>query len=114
MPVIKNQKGGRAVVRVVNGSETLTIAGNSSVSNVATTSEVVTGATIGRIFWTGACTIARGSNTVFSSLVNTSGTWDLSGSGMAFVDYDAATLAITAAAATVVVEITKSPQSGGA
>ena len=114
MAVIKNQPGGRVAIRTVNTTDTIVVAGNTSVSNIASTGETVVSASIGRIYWTGACTVARGGTTVFSALVNTSGTWDLASAGMAFNDANTANVIITATAATVVVELTKNPQSGGA
>ena len=46
---------------------TYTIAGNNSVSNVATGTEIISGVTIKRITWgsdTGSWTVKRGSNTI--------------------------------------------------
>ena len=66
MTILTNKLNGSIVIHVV-ANTTLTIAGNNSVSNVATGSEVLTGATIRRVKFgsdVGRWTVKRGSNTV--------------------------------------------------
>lgn len=85
MRLVANKTGGEAVLHII-GTETITIAGASGVSNVATASETVIGATITQIVWGTDGTagshwnIKRGANTV--AILNNSGEMDFAGSGM--------------------------------
>lgn len=82
--VISNKKYGEVQLLVTSNS-TVIVAGNSSVSNVATSDEVLSGASISKI-WFGSPSgnaaywdIRRGSNLVF--VADTSGYIDFAGHG---------------------------------
>lgn len=66
MSIISNGINGKTILHYV-ANATVVVAGNNSVSNVATSTEVITGATIRQVLWgtdTGAWTVKRGANTV--------------------------------------------------
>lgn len=82
MTVLQNKKNLSTLVHHV-ANATLTIAGNSSVSNVATSDEILTGATIKQV-WFGAAgdgywVVKRGSNTV--GVYSSTGWTDYAGNG---------------------------------
>lgn len=66
MTIISN-KLGQSTTLHVNANTTLVVAGNNSVSNIASASETVVSANIRRIWTGGACSISRGANVVFTS-----------------------------------------------
>lgn len=80
------------------GNSTITIAGNSSTSNVATSNEILTGAVIKQVWWgsqpnEGACWIVkRGSNTV--GVYDSTGWADYAGNGKALLKDQSATLVL--------------------
>lgn len=80
MRIISN-KLGQAVTLHFTASETVTITGNSSVSNIAMGSEIVSGSAIRRIWYGGPATISRGANLVSSA--TGSGEHDFAGHGSA-------------------------------
>ena len=78
-----NAVGGRAVIHAT-ANATIVIAGNNTVSNVATTSQVLTGASISKI-WFGAApsgywNVLRGANLVAS--FESSGTYEFNGAAL--------------------------------
>lgn len=94
MRLIANKSGGEAVLHFTV-SNTVIIAGNNTVSNVATSSETVTGALITQAFWgvggagttDGYWKVERGANTVL--ILDQSGHVDYSASGVGIkLDYD--------------------------
>jgi len=109
MPVAQNQKGGRALVRNASANATYVIAGNSSVSNVASTGEIVASAVITNLLWStdGTVTILRGANTI--CILTGTGAWSLREFGITLPEYPAANLVInfSSANSTAVVELAK-------
>lgn len=101
MILVTNKKGGEAVLHFT-GTETVTIAGNNSVSNVATAGETVNSATINQVFY--GCTpgstwtISRGANVV--AVLAQSGHNDYAGAGTALKLDAAAPLTVTLSAGT--------------
>lgn len=90
MRLITNKTGGEVVLHfnlAAAGSETITIAGNNSVSNVATADETVNAAYITQIFFGSASAIdgywlvKRGANTV--AMLDSTGWHDYAGNGAA-------------------------------
>lgn len=66
MAILSNKLNGPVVIHTVANS-TLTIAGNNSVSNVATSTEVLTGAVVKKVMYgsdAGHWSIKRGANTI--------------------------------------------------
>ena len=84
--VQQNRKNTSAVIHIT-GSNTVTIAGNSTVSDVAIGNEVLTGCTITQVFCGSSSgngaywTIKRGANTV--AVLDSTGYFDYAGAGMA-------------------------------
>ena len=84
--VQQNRKNTSAVIHIT-GSNTITIAGNSTVSDVAISNEVLTGCTITQVFCGSSSgngaywTIKRGANTV--AVLDSTGYFDYAGAGMA-------------------------------
>jgi len=84
--VQQNRKNTSAVIHIT-GSNTITIAGNSTVSDVAIGNEVLTGCTITQVFCGSSSgngaywTIKRGANTV--AVLDSTGYYDYAGAGMA-------------------------------
>ena len=82
--ILQNKKN-LALVIHSSGSNTITIAGNSSTSNVAISDEILTGAAIKQVWWgsqpnEGACWIVkRGSNTI--GVYDSTGWTDYAGNG---------------------------------
>jgi hypothetical protein len=85
MRLVTNKTGGEVVLHFTS-TETVTVAGNNSVSNVATSTETVNSATITQLFWgtddvAGAhWQISRGANVV--AILSQSGSKDFAGTGM--------------------------------
>ncbi len=106
MPLVYTQnKGGKAVVRNT-ANQTYVVAGNSAVSNIASSGETIVGASLSQIWWTGDWTVKRGSNTVL--VLKDSGSWDLNGSGINLNEFPDATLVLEAAnTGTIIVELSK-------
>ena len=95
--VISNRKNTSVVLHVASAnSGNLIIAGNSSVSNVAISDEVLTGAYITQVVWgcdgTGHIQILRGANLV--AVYDSTGQHEYAGTGMPINMYPAANLAI--------------------
>lgn len=93
MAVTINRKNTSAVIHITANS-TITVAGNSSVSNVAINNEVLTGCTIVQAF-SGAgngayWTVKRGANTAL--VLDSTGYYDFAGSGMALTMDPGATI----------------------
>ena len=95
--VIQNKKNLSVTIHAT-GSNTITIAGNSSTSNVATGDEILTGAAIKQVWWgsqplDGACWIVkRGSNTI--GVYDSTGWTDYAGNGGMISKDAGATIAI--------------------
>jgi hypothetical protein len=115
MTIINNKKGLSAVVHLTSNA-TITVTGNSSVSNVAIGDETVIGAYISQIWYgsangaTGYWEIKRGANTV--GVFSGTGYMDFAGNGIALNNDSSATLVAnlnSAAAGFIVIELTKSP-----
>jgi hypothetical protein len=93
--ILSNKKNTSAVILITSNS-TLTIAGNSTVSNVATGSEVLTGCSISQIFcgsnsgnaayWV----VKRGTD--LTAILDSTGYFDYAGCGMALTNSPTATL----------------------
>ena len=113
MPIIVNQPNGKLVVsRTGAGSDTITLA-NGDVAGTAPGANT-TGYVITKIIWsgTGATTILRGANTLYT-LAGT-GVWDLSQMGIADARDAAGTLVVTTAAGgSAIVEVKKLPANVG-
>lgn len=62
--ILSNKPNGSVTIHVTNANAALVIAGNTSVSNVAASGEILTGATIRKVWWgidnAGSIQIARG------------------------------------------------------
>ena len=95
--VISNRKNTSVVLHVASAnSGNLVIAGNSSVSNVAISDEVLTGAYITQVVWgcdgTGHIQVLRGANLV--AVYDSTGQHEYAGTGMPINMYPAANLSI--------------------
>lgn len=95
--ITSNKKNTAATIHVANANASLVIAGNSSVSSIATGDEVLTGAYITQVFFgrssaDGGVAIYRGANLV--AAYDTSCFMDYAGTGMALTVDQAATLEI--------------------
>lgn len=111
---INTNKAGGLTTILFTANASLTIAGNTGASNVASTGETVTGATITQI-WAGSpsgnaayWTIKRGSNTMF--VVDSTCYLDFRGNGVGITLDQAATLEANlngATAGSLLVEIRK-------
>lgn len=65
--VLSNKKNTKATLHFTPANTTVIVAGNNSVSNVAITDEVLSGANINQLYWgtdAGSIQILRGANTV--------------------------------------------------
>ena len=105
--IMANRKNSSVTLHAVS-NVSITIAGNNSVSNVATGDEVLTGANVRRIWWStdGLITIKRGSNVV--GQYTQSGYHDYSGhQGAINLDPGATFVANMAANSFLVVELGK-------
>jgi hypothetical protein len=82
MAVISNQLKGKVVLHYVANSANVIIAGNSTVSNVALSTENIGGATVRKVAWSsnGTWTVARGANTLL--ILHGAGSIDFSAMGM--------------------------------
>lgn len=82
--ITSNKKNTSAVIHFASSNATLTIAGNSSVSSIATGDEVITGAYITQIAWgcdgVGHIQISRGSSLV--GVYDSTGFVEYAGTGM--------------------------------
>lgn len=94
--ILQNRKN-LSVTVLADANTTLTIAGNSSVSNVATSDEVLTGAAIKQLWYGtsngGHWTVKRGSNTV--AVFDSTGYVDYAGCGCMLNKDAAGTLVLT-------------------
>lgn len=74
MRIVSNKYRGQSFVLHTNASNTVVVVGNSGATPLAKDDEVVAGATVRRIWAacgsSGVVTIARGSNTIFSTTVS--------------------------------------------
>lgn len=106
MPLVSTKnKGGHALIRET-ANATYVIAGNNSVSNIASAGETVNTAAFSQIWWTGDWTIKRGANTVF--VLKDSGYWDFNGAGVSLSEFGSANLVIEAAnTGTIIIEMSK-------
>lgn len=110
MDIISNKYRGQSLVLHTSASNNFAVVGNSSVSAIATGDESVVGATIRRIWascgTSGIVTVARGSNTIFSTTMSCF--HDYSGHGASLTQYPAANVNITiSGTATCVLELGK-------
>lgn len=72
MPIIQNKKNGKAVIKVVNASETITLA------QLAVNGENVRASAITSVYWTGPCTVTRG-GTLILGLTDGQDNWIFEG-----------------------------------
>lgn len=110
MPVINNRKNSSAVLHVTS-SNTFVIAGNNSVSNVATGDEIITGCNIRTAMWSGSWTVARGSNTVL--VLSNAGTLDFALNDMAIGTDSTANVVCTLTTGTGFLMLKVGKQGGG-
>jgi len=120
MPTVINRNGLSAVIHVTANS-TVVIAGNSSVSNIAsgnsTVYETLTGGNITQIWWgapAGYWTVKRGANTVL--VLSESGYLDFAGCGSSLmIDATANVVAnlVTSTTGFLMIEVQKTPTSTG-
>jgi hypothetical protein len=109
MTVTNNRKNSSAVI-VLNASESLTIAGNNSVSNVAIGDEILTGCNIRTVMWSGTWKVSRGANTLLN--LSGSGVMDFTLSDMSLsIDSTATLVANVTGTGTLILKIGK--QGGG-
>ncbi len=82
--ILGNRKNTSVVLHVSGGNETITIAGNTSTSTIATSDEIITGAYIAQVIWgngtDGVITLTRGGTLV--ATYDTTGHIDYAGVGM--------------------------------
>lgn len=95
--VISNRKNTSVVLHVASAnSGNVVIAGNSTVSNVAISNEILTGAYITQVVWgcdgTGHIQVLRGANLV--AVYDSTGQHEYAGTGMPINMYPAANLSI--------------------
>ena len=60
MPILRNKKNGKAILKVMANTETFTLA------SLQVGDEVVRAASITEVYWTGVSTVKRGANTVLT------------------------------------------------
>lgn len=120
MPIVTNSPK-KTVIRAT-GNTTIVVAGNSSVSNIASSAAVrpatgeenISGAGISEIHWStdALVTIARGANTIFN--LNGSGSWNFRHMGITMGEFPAANLVINTATAnaTIIIELVKAHANG--
>jgi len=78
MPIIKNQISGHVgTVDIANASYAL-----ANLASPNTSVETVTSMGVRAILWTGDWVVKQGSNVIFQTGANTSGTWDLTAQGL--------------------------------
>lgn len=96
MAVTINRKNTSAVIHLTANS-TITVAGNSSTSDIATSNEVLTGCTIVQAFCGagdgGYWIVKRGANTAL--VLDSTGYYDFAGSGMSLTMDPGATIVAT-------------------
>lgn len=92
--ILSNKKNTSAVIHFASSNSSLVIAGNSSVSNVATSDEVLTGAYITQAVWgcdgTGHIQVFRGATLV--AVYDSTGQQEYAGTGMPITVGQAANL----------------------
>lgn len=113
MSITSNQLNGKTWVHLA-ANATLTIAGNNSVSNVATGAEILKGATIRQVIWGcggGYWTVKRGANTAL--VLSQSGSVNFSEKGTLLNLDPTATLVfeLTTGPGFIMVELQKQPNS---
>ena len=100
MPIIQNKKNGKAVIKCI-ASETIPLA------NLAVGDEVVRGASICAVFWTGPWTVVRGANTVLQ-LTDGQDSWELEGDYAISQDESGSfVFTVGAPAGTIIIEVNK-------
>lgn len=116
MPTIINRSGLSAVFHT-SANATIVVAGNSSVSNIASQNEVLTGASITQA-WYGSAgghwVIQRGSNTVL--VLDSTGYVDFAGAGASLTISSTANVVMTLVGASngyCMIELQKEPTSTG-
>jgi len=93
--ILSNKANTSTIIHVTAANASFVIAGNSTVSNIATSSEVLTGGTIRKAVWgidTGSIQIVRGSNAV--ATYTGAYALDYAGMGMSLTKDSAATLVV--------------------
>jgi len=110
--IISNKKNTSAVIHFFNGNASLTIAGNSSVSNLAISDEVLTGAYITQAVWgcdgTGYIVVQRGANSVM--VYDSTGQHDYAGCGLPIRGSESAPLSVQfvgSANSSIILEVQK-------
>ena len=117
--VFNNKRYGTATI-LFTSNDTVTVAGNTTSSNVAVSDEILTGATITQM-WCGSpsgnaayWTVKRGANTVF--VADSTAYIDFRGNGSGLTLDEAGTLVANLVGATVgtlIIEIKKRPGANG-
>lgn len=94
--ITSNKKNSSAVIHVAAANATLIVAGNNSVSNVAISDEILTGANITQAIWgcdgNGHIQVLRGANLV--AVYDSTSFIDYAGSGMSLTKDAAANITI--------------------
>jgi hypothetical protein len=94
--ILSNKKNTSAVIHFTPANSTLTIAGNSTVSNVAIENEILTGAYITQVFYgndgAGSIQVLRGTSLV--AVYDSTGYVDYAGSGMALTANSTSSLTV--------------------
>lgn len=107
--VISNKKNTSVVLHIVPANTTITLAGNSTTSNVAVSNEVLTGGYVAQAFWgtDGHIKLKRGANLV--AIYDSTGSKDYAGCGMPITVDQAGTLVIefTSANSYLMLEVQK-------
>jgi len=94
--ILSNKRGTSVVIHAASSNSTIVVAGNNSVSNIASFDENLTGAYLTQAVWgcdgTGYINLKRGANLV--AVFDSTGQHDYAGSGMALSLYNAANVNI--------------------
>jgi len=94
--ITSNKKNMSATIHV-NASNTIVVAGNSSISNIAVDNEILTGAAITQVFWgvdgNGHINVKRNGYTV--AIYDSTGFYDYAGTGMSLTVNQASNIAVT-------------------
>lgn len=111
MPVISNKLGQSATIHSI-ATETITVSGNTSSSNLALAGETVVSANIRKVWVGGPATISRGANIVFTS--TQSGYFDFSSTGTSLNMYNTAPITLTVTGSNfAMIEVSKLSNKSG-
>ena len=89
MSIIVNQKGGKAIIHVVNDTFTC----NLSVLEIS--GEVINGLDVSRLLWSGNTTVSRDTTVIIQTNTSTAGTFDLQGNGISISANNTANVTVT-------------------